>query len=311
MKIVFMGTPEFAVPSLLKLIQNGYKPIAVVTGADKPQGRGQQFKPTPVKETALQNGIDRIFEPEDLKSDEFYQQMKNLNADLFVIVAFRILPERIFSLPTRGSFNLHSSLLPKFRGAAPIQWALINGETESGVTTFFLQPSVDTGNMIAQKKIPISPTMTGSELHDQLSLLGADLVLETVIAIEKGNVKVQKQDETLVSKAPKIKKEDTRIDWTDKGEKIKNLIRAFDSYPGAFSTLESKIVKMFKVDFQTSSDYSQNRNGEIILVDKQQIGIKVSDGILRVGELQIEGKKRLPVKDFLNGVSLKPGQIFN
>lgn len=309
MKIVFMGTPEFAVPSLQKLIDNGYKPVAVVTGKDKPQGRGLQLKSTPVKEVAVNNQIEHIFEPDDLKSDEIYSQLKNLDADLFVVVAFKILPERIFSLPKKGSFNLHSSLLPKFRGAAPIQWALLTGETETGVTTFFLQPSVDTGNMIAQKKIPVSSTLTGSELHDQLSLLGADLVLETVQNIEKGTVSTQKQDESLVSKAPKIKKEDPKISWTEPGEKIKNHIRAFDSHPGAFAFLDSKMVKLFKVDFQTSSDYSEKTDGEIVLIDKQFIGIKVRDGILKIGELQLEGKKKLAVQQFLNGYPLKTGQI--
>lgn len=306
-----MGTPEFAVPSLLKLIENGYKPIAVVTGKDKPQGRGLQLKSTPVKEIALENQIENIFEPEDLKSDEIYNQLKNLDADLFVVVAFKILPERIFSLPKKGSFNLHSSLLPKFRGAAPIQWALLTGEIETGVTTFFLQPSVDTGNMIAQKKIPVSPTLTGSELHDQLSLLGADLVLETVKNIENGTVSTQKQDENLVSKAPKIKKEDPKISWIESGEKIKNHIRAFDSHPGAFAFLENKMVKLFRVDFQETTDYSEKMNGEIVQITKNNIGIKVRDGILNIGELQLEGKKKLTVQQFLNGYPLKTGQIFN
>lgn len=305
-----MGTPEFAVPSLLTLCRNNYKPIAVVTGADKPRGRGQTLSPTPIKITAIDQNISNIFQPEDLKSDQFYHQMKSLEADLFIIVAFRILPQRIFMLPKLGSFNLHSSLLPRYRGAAPIQWAILNGDTESGVTTFFLQPSVDTGNLILQEKVDILPDMTGSQLHDKLSEIGAHLVLKTVKRIESANLTTIKQDDRLVTQASKIKKEDTVINWNESGEKIKNKIRAFDSYPGAMTTLNGKSVKLFSAQFSEEKPNNNLTNGTIIKVEKSAVTVKVSDGKLTIGEMQVEGKKRMKIFDLINGFSIKENDFF-
>lgn len=305
-----MGTPEFAVPSLLTLCRNNYKPIAVVTGADKPRGRGQTLSPTPIKITAIDQNISNIFQPENLKSDEFYHQMKSLNADLFIIVAFRILPQRIFMLPKLGSFNLHSSLLPRYRGAAPIQWAILNGDTESGVTTFFLQPSVDTGNLILQEKVDILPDMTGSQLHDKLSEIGAHLVLKTVKRIESTNLTTTKQDDRLVTQAPKIQKDDTVINWNESGKKIKNKIRAFDSYPGAMTTLNGKGVKLFSAHFFDDKPNNNLTNGTIIKVEKSAVTVKVSDGKLTIGEMQVEGKKRLKISELVNGFSIKENDFF-
>ncbi|MCA0446837.1 MAG: methionyl-tRNA formyltransferase [Bacteroidetes bacterium] len=311
LKLVFMGTPDFAVPILEKLILNGYKPVAIVTGKDKPQGRGLQLQETPVKQCAKKHGIETILEPEDLKGDEFYHQMKAIDADCYVVVAFRILPERIFSLPAKGTFNLHGSLLPKYRGAAPMQWALLNGDKETGVTTFFLQKAVDTGTIIGRKKLLVSDSMTGSELHDQLSNLGADLVLETVIKIDHGTVKTEIQDDTLATRAPKLTKEDFRIDWNLPGAVIRNKIRAFDDYPGAFCYLDGKVLKLFKVDFFQETQYPYISNGLITGLSKSNISIKVSDGMILIGEVQLEGKRRLSVQEFLNGYHLKTGIQLN
>lgn len=309
-RIVFMGTPEFAVPSLKALGRVGFLPIAVVTGADKPKGRGLSVLPTPVKSAAIEMGIQQILQPVSVKSPEFTEQIRLLEPDIIVVVAFRILPESVFSLAKLGTFNLHSSLLPKYRGAAPIQWAIINGESETGVTTFYLQSAVDTGNIIAQKKIPLSASMTGSELHDVLSEIGSDLVVETVKSIVNGTVKTQPQENGLATPAPKLFKEDFHIHWELPGLDLKNRIRAFDAYPGAYSTLLGKIVKLFTVDFHLSADYSEKRNGEIVHVSPQALLIRVSDGILTCKELQLEGKKRLPISDLVNGGMIKLGQQF-
>lgn len=311
LKLVFMGTPDFAVPILEKLILNGYKPVAIVTGKDKPQGRGLQMQETPVKQCAKKHGIETILEPEDLKSDDFYNQMKAIEADCFVVVAFRILPERIFSLPSKGTFNLHGSLLPKYRGAAPMQWALLNGDKETGVTTFFLRQAVDTGTIIGRKKLPVPESMTGSQLHDELSRLGADLVLETVIKIDSGTVTTEAQDDTLATRAPKLTKEDFRIDWNQPGVVIRNKIRAFDDYPGAFCYLDGKVLKLFKVDFFPETQYSYTSNGLITGLSKANISIKVSDGTIQIGEVQLEGKRRLSVREFLNGYNLQTGITLN
>lgn len=311
LKLVFMGTPDFAVPILEKLILNGYKPVAIVTGKDKPQGRGLQMQETPVKQCAKKHGIETILEPEDLKSDDFYNRMKTIDADCYVVVAFRILPERIFSLPPKGTFNLHGSLLPKYRGAAPMQWALLNGDKETGVTTFFLRQAVDTGTIIGRKKLPVPETMTGSQLHDELSHLGADLVLETVIKIDSGTVTTEVQDDSLATRAPKLTKEDFRIDWNQPGVVIRNKIRAFDDYPGAFCYLDGKVLKLFKVDFFSETQYPYISNGLITGLSKANISIKVSDGTILIGEVQLEGKRRLSVREFLNGYNLQTGITLN
>lgn len=310
LRYVFMGTPDFAVPVLEHLIRNGYPPEAVVTGQDKPQGRGQILQETPVKQCAKKYGITRILQPDDLKSDVFFDEISAIEAECFVVVAFRILPERIFSLPKKGTFNLHGSLLPRFRGAAPIQWALLNGDTETGVTTFFLKPAVDTGSIIGARKLSVPVTMTGSELHDALAHLGAELTLETLQKIEAGTAETKPQDDALATRAPKLTRDDFRIDWSRPGKEIRDKIRAFDSYPGAWCYLDGKVVKLFQVDFIPGSPYSSRRNGLITELSKSKITIQVSDGFLTIGELQLEGKRRLSVREVLNGYSINQSQQF-
>lgn len=310
MRLIFMGTPDFAVPSLVALAQAGFLPVAVVTGPDKPRGRGQQVSSTPVKQKALELGIHTIIETDSPGSEDLFNQLSDLKPDLMVVVAFRILPERIFSLPPKGTFNLHASLLPRYRGAAPIQWCLINGDRETGVTTFFLQKSVDTGSVIGQKRLPIPETMTGTGLYRSLSELGADLVVESVRHIQEGTVRTVPQDDTLATPARKITKEDSRIRWDEPGEAICNRIRAFEDTPGAWCLLDGKVLKLFQVDFEKRSSYPQPAFGLITGYTDIHIIIAVRDGLLRVRHLQLEGKKRLSVSNFLNGYPLSfPKQI--
>ena len=260
MKIIFWGTPDFAVPSLKILLENNHKISAVVTSPDKERGRGQMVSFTPIKQFAIQNNIP-VLQPEKLKSSEFIDKLKTFESDLYVIVAFKILPREIFTIPKFGSFNLHASLLPKFRGAAPIQWTLIKGETETGVTTFALEDKVDTGNIYLQKRIAVFPEDNFGTLHDKLSLIGANAVLETVNSIGDGTAQMQKQSNELATPAPKITKEMMQIDWNKSAEEIHNLVRAFSPYPGAFFIHGGKLVKVFKTRIDNTIRLSQ---GEIL-----------------------------------------------
>ena len=251
MKIVFFGTPDFAIPTLDKILRSSHSIEAVVTALDKQRGRGRKITFSPVKEFAIGNNIP-VFQPEKLKDENFIHELKTINADIFVIVAFRILPESIFTIPPFGSFNLHGSLLPKYRGAAPIQWALINGETKTGVTTFFLKEKVDTGSIILQKEIDILETDNFGTLHDKMSLLGADVVLETLDLIENGKyLELKEQDNLLASPAPKITKEITKISWNKPALEIHNLIRGLSPYPGASFLHNDKNYKIFKSEIMT------------------------------------------------------------
>ncbi|MHB1687930.1 MAG: methionyl-tRNA formyltransferase [Ignavibacteriaceae bacterium] len=298
MNIVFMGTPDFAVPSLKILIENNHKISAVVTTSDKERGRGQKVTFTAVKEFAIRNNIP-VLQPEKLKDENFISQLKSFNADLFVVVAFRILPREVFSIPLQGTFNLHGSLLPKYRGAAPIQWALINGETETGVTTFFLDDKVDTGNMIFQEKIKINDEDDFGSLHDKLSILGADVVLRTVNMIESGNVALKKQNDSLASPAPKITKEITEIDWNQPAEKIHNLVRGLSPYPAAYFYYKGKLIKVYK----TKLNSEVKLNPAEIKQTKTNLYIGCGINSLEILELQLEGKKRLITEEFLRGFS--------
>jgi len=297
-----MGTPDFAVPSLEILLKNNYNIVAVVTAPDKPRGRGQQVSYTPVKEAALKHQLP-VLQPETLKAPEFISSLKNFHPDLFIIVAFRILPKEVYSISSKGAFNLHASLLPKYRGAAPINWAIINGEKESGVTTFFLQDKVDTGNIILSARTPIHNEMTAGELHDVLSKIGADTVLKTVQLIESGNVNPQKQNDSLASPAPKIFKETCRINWNQSSEKIRNFIRGLSPYPAAWTVNNNKLMKIFRVkifNFQFSFLNFQHESGSIV-VENKRLFIRTSDGWVEILELQQEGKKRMSAEEFLRG----------
>ncbi|MFA6455438.1 MAG: methionyl-tRNA formyltransferase [Bacteroidota bacterium] len=308
MKIVFMGTPDFAVPSLEILLKNNYTVAAVVTAPDKPRGRGQQVSFTPVKEFAVKHSIP-VLQPASLKDPQFISELSALKADLFIVVAFRILPKDVYTIPLNGSFNLHASLLPKYRGAAPINWAIINGEHESGVTTFFLQDKVDTGNIIMQRRVLITDEMNAGELHDALSAIGATTVLETVRMIESGTAAPLKQDDSLASPAPKLFKENTRINWNQPSEKIHNFIRGLSPYPAAWTHHNQKMIKIFKTSPGQSSQRSDSSAGAVF-VEGKQLFVKTADGVIQILELQQEGKKRLSTDEFLRGYTFNASERF-
>ncbi|HKJ81519.1 MAG TPA: methionyl-tRNA formyltransferase [Ignavibacteriaceae bacterium] len=300
MKIVFMGTPDFAVPSLKLLLESKYEIAAVVTAPDKERGRGRKVSFTPVKEFALQNNLP-VLQPEKLKNQEFANQLKDFNADIFVVVAFRILPASVFTIPPKGSFNLHGSLLPKYRGAAPIQWAIINGEKETGVTTFKLEEKVDTGNIYLQEKLRIDDEDDLGSVHDKMSMLGAEVVLKTVDIINSGNFELQKQDDSLASPAPKITRETGKIDWNKSAEEIHNLIRGLSPFPGAYFSHNEKQIKIYK----TKNSDSEKLKPAEIKQTKRELFIGTGKGTLEVLELQQEGKKRMTTEEFLRGFSFK------
>jgi len=300
MKIVFFGTPDFAVPSLDKLNKSRHEVTAVVTAPDKERGRGRKVSFTPVKEYALANDL-QCLQPESMKDDEFIESLKQLNADLFVVVAFKILPRSVYTIPKFGSFNLHGSLLPKYRGAAPIHWAIINGEKETGVTTFFLEDKVDTGNIILQERLTIENDDDLGTVHDKMSLLGAEAVLKTVDLIESGDYELQKQDNSVATPAPKISKELGEIDWTKPARQIHNLIRGLSPFPGASFIHNGSKYKVFKSKIDEAIKLSP---GEIKQT-KNEIFIGCSDLSLQIMELQPEGRRRMTAEAFLRGYNLK------
>lgn len=300
-----MGTPEFAVPSLEKILKSNHTVELVVTAPDKERGRGKKISATPVKEFALQNNLE-VLSPLSLKDEEFITRLKEVEADLFVIVAFRILPKEVYTIPKRGSFNLHGSLLPKYRGAAPMQWALINGDNETGVTSFFLEDKVDTGNIILREKLKIDEDDDLGTLHDKMMMLGADVVLRTIDLIDAGMYNLQKQDNTLASPAPKISKEICKIDWAKKAKEIHNLVRGLSPHPAAFSEINGKYFKIFRtklVDENIISEDNKFLPGEIVQT-KNEIFIKTGEGFIQIIELQPEGRKRMAAEEFLRGYSL-------
>lgn len=310
MKIVFMGTPAFAIPSLKILLNSVHNVIAVVSAPEKERGRGKQISSTPIKKFAMQNNLE-IITPLSLKDENFIQRLKELQPDLFVVVAFRILPREVYTIPTKGAINLHGSLLPKFRGAAPIQWALINGEKETGVTTFFLEDIVDTGNIILQEKIMIDDSDDFGSLHDKMMLLGAEVVMKTVDMIDKENVVTVKQDDSLASPAPKITKEICQISWENSAEQIHNLARGLSPYPGAVFECNGKKYKLFKSQIISDSSsknsdlsYQRSLTNERIIQTKNEIFIQTNNGTLQILELQPEGRKRMSAQEFLRGYSL-------
>lgn len=319
LRILFMGTPEFAVESLKALVENNYNVVGVITMPDKPAGRGYKLKASPVKQFALEQELP-VLQPEKLKDENFLIQLKNLNVDLQVVVAFRMLPEVVWSMPPMGTFNLHSSLLPQYRGAAPINWAIINGETETGVTTFFLSHEIDTGEIIYKEKTKISPTDNAGNLHDRLMTIGADLVLKTVNAVIDGNVKSIPQDELIENEialkpAPKILTEDCKIDWNKSAIEIFNFIRGLSPYPAAWTELyradtnERLRVKIF--DSLVLDDIISDKEiGTIITDNHKHIDVVVKDGLMRITDLQLSGKKRMNTIDFLNGYSLNEKDYF-
>lgn len=302
LRIIFMGTPEFAVPSLEILVEHKFNVVAVVTAPDKPQGRGQKLTASPVKESALKCNIP-VLQPTNLKSIEFLQQLENLNANLQIVVAFRMLPEVVWSMPALGTFNLHGSLLPQYRGAAPINWAIINGEKETGVTTFFLQQEIDTGSLIFQEREPIHENDNVGTVYPRLMNKGAKLVLKTVQAIEAGNCLSNPQPTNIeINHAPKIFKETCQINWNQPSEQVRNFVRGLSPYPSAWSIINGKFFKVFRVEKSTSKDTdSKIAPGSVQTDSKTYLCIKTLDGFVSIEEFQPEGKKRMTVMEFFRG----------
>lgn len=303
LKIVFFGTPEFAVESLAALVDNGYNVVAVVTMPDKQAGRGHKMIQSDVKQYAVAKGIP-VLQPEKLKNPEFVENLRSYGADLFIVIAFRMLPEVVWTMPPLGTFNLHAALLPKYRGAAPINRAVMNGETQTGVTTFFLKHEIDTGDMIMQRSIDILPDDNAGDVHDKLMHLGAGMVLETVHDIITDNVKTQPQPEGEFTPAPKIFKEDCRIDWNRSAEEIRNHIRGLSPYPAAYTTMNEENGKQLDVKIFTASivDTAEVSGAPgSIIVDRKRLLVVTGDGVLEILELQPAGKKRMTADAFLLG----------
>ncbi|HHM02574.1 MAG TPA: methionyl-tRNA formyltransferase [Caldithrix abyssi] len=309
MKIVFMGTPDFAVHSLEALVRGGHNIVAVVTVPDKQQGRGRKIKPSPVKLAALAHKLP-VLQPESLKTDDFIRTLRGLKADLFVVVAFKILPRAVFTIPVMGTLNVHASLLPAYRGAAPINWAIINGEQKTGVTTMLIDAQVDTGDILMQKSVEISDDMTAGELHDILAPLGAGLLLETLDRLQKGTVTPQAQDDRRASRAPKLTPENTRILFNQPYTRVGNFIRGLSPYPGAYTFLEGKKLKILKA-VGDKQDFPHARPGEITGITKDSISVACQPGTIIIKRLQLQGKKQMDVRDFLNGFPLKEGEVLN
>jgi methionyl-tRNA formyltransferase len=300
-RIVFMGTPEFAVESLRRLVEEGKNIVAVITAPDKPQGRGKKLGQSPVKEYALLKGI-KVLQPSNLKDSGFQEELRSLKADLQVVVAFRMLPESVWNMPPDGTFNLHASLLPQYRGAAPINWAIINGENETGVTTFFLKHEIDTGSIIFQEKEIISDSDTVGDLYERLMKKGADLVVRTVNEIEAGTVTGKPQDETAeIKHAPKIFKEDCQLDWSETAQTIHNKVRGLSPYPAAWTRIDGKLLKIYRT--RLTSRKSETSPGSISVKDGNIIEVSTADFQLELLELQLEGKKRIQATDFIRGNS--------
>ena len=319
LRIVYMGTPDFAVESLKALVEGGYNVVGVVTMPDKPIGRhGSVLQASPVKQYAVEKGL-KVLQPVKLKDEAFVEELRSLNADLQIVVAFRMLPEVVWNMPRLGTFNLHASLLPQYRGAAPINWAVINGDTETGITTFFLQHEIDTGRVIQQVKVPISDTDNVGDVHDRLMMLGGQLVVETVDNIINGTVTSVEQDDMLAEgedlrPAPKIFHDTCRIDWKGKNMKrIYDFIRGLSPYPAAWTELVNgdKVlsVKIFEAE-KLPADSSQYSRGMILTDGKSEVKVAVDGGFLRVKTLQIAGKKKMQTEEFLRGYKFADDAVF-
>ena len=300
MRIVFMGTPDFAIPSLAKLHQAGYEIVAVVTAPDKPSGRGLKLRPSPIKQFATEHDLP-VLQPVKLRDPAFLDALKAAKPDLMVVVAFRMLPKLVWEIPTIGTFNLHASSLPDYRGAAPINWVVINGETQTGATTFFIDKQIDTGNILLQTTLAIPYEWTAGDLHDKLMEKGAELVLETVQQLEAGIVAAKPQDDSLYKhKAPKIFKEDCEIDWTRPAETLYNFIRGLSPYPTAWTTFDQKQLKVFRA-FVTEGPSGLAPGTFAKTEDGLGLIVACGDGWLHIMELQLAGKKRMKTSDFLRG----------
>lgn len=299
-----MGTPEFAVGILDTIIKNNYDVVGVITAADKPAGRGQKIKYSAVKEYALANNLT-LLQPTNLKDEGFLAELKALNANLQIVVAFRMLPKLVWEMPSLGTFNLHASLLPNYRGAAPINWAIINGEIKTGVTTFFIDDKIDTGAMILNSEIAIEPEENAGQLHDRLMLLGSETVIETLKVIETGNVTTTiQEDDAEIKTAYKLNKENCKIDWTKSGNEINNLIRGLSPYPASWCFLKDKneelSIKIYEAKLITET---HSYEAGSLISSKKEIKIAVKNGFIQLISLQLPGKKRMQVAELLNGIT--------
>ncbi len=303
-RIVFMGTPEFAVPSLRRLTESGYRPVAVVTSPDRKKGRGRKTTPSAVKTAAKDIGIASILQPESVKDPSFASEVASLAPDIIVVVAFRILPPAVYETARLGAFNLHGSLLPRYRGAAPIHHAVLAGESQTGVTTFFLRQQVDTGDMILQREMEIGPNDTTGDVHDRMMHLGAEAVVDTVRMIETGSVPAITQDDRLATPAPKIFREHAAIVWDRPAGTVHDHIRGMSPHPGAYTLYDGKILKMLRSVVAAG----RGRPGEV-LEAASRIVIACGDGAVEVVELQLEGRPRMGGADFLRGHKVRVGDI--
>lgn len=311
LKVVFMGTPDFAVPVLETLYKN-YNVVAVVTKVDKPKGRGNKLTPTPVKELALKLGID-VLQPENVRTDEFYETLKGYGADVFVTAAYgKILPVNIIDLPAYGCINVHASLLPYYRGAAPIWRVIMNGETETGVTTMFTDEGMDTGDILLVERCIINDDMTVGELYDRLSDMGSDLIVKTIDGLLDGSIVRIPQDHDKATYAPMVEKEDGNIDWSLDAKSIHNLVRGTNPFPTAFTYLDSERIKIWRTHVEDRQVVNSDKMcpGTVIDVSKDGIDVLTGDGVIRILELQGNSSKRMSVRDYLNGHKIGSGKIF-
>lgn len=308
MNIVFMGTPDFAVGALEAIIEAGHRVAAVVTQPDKPKGRGKEIQMTPVKECAVAHGIP-VFQPVKVKDAEAVDMLRSYDADIFVVAAFgQILSEEILAMPKYGCVNIHASLLPKYRGSAPIQWAIINGESVSGVTIMQMDRGIDTGDMLMKAEVAIGPRETGDSLHDKLAAAGAKLIVEALIKIENGDATPVKQNDDEASYAKMLQKSMGKIDWQKSAQELDRLIRGLISWPGAATVYRGKTLKIWKEE-TAHTDAGSAEPGTVVLVEKEAFYVQTGNGCLKILEVQPEGKKRMAVRDFLLGYQVKEGEI--
>ncbi|WP_022762623.1 MULTISPECIES: methionyl-tRNA formyltransferase [unclassified Butyrivibrio] len=305
MKIVYMGTPDFSVPPLEKMIEAGHEIVAVVTQPDKPKGRSDKLVPSPVKECALKHGL-KIMQPKKIREAEVVEELKSLGADIFVVAAFgQILSQEVLDIPKFGCVNIHASLLPKYRGAAPIQMCILNGDKTTGVTIMQMNAGMDTGDMLITKEIPIEEDDTAGTLFDKLMYLGADLIVEALPKIEKGELTPTPQNDAEATKCGKISKDMGQINWNDDASKISYLVRGMNPWPSAYTHLNGKMLKIWTAKVQNNT--SNGNPGTIAAVNKDSFTVNTGDGLLEITELQLEGKKRMDVKSFLLGYTLNTG----
>ena len=307
MKVIFMGTPKFAVPSLEMLMKH-HEVLAVVTQPDKPKGRGKKMLFPPIKETALAHGIP-VLQPEKVKEPEFIDKLRSYGADIIVVVAFgRILPVDILEIPKYGCINVHGSLLPKYRGAAPMQWAVINGEKETGITTMYMAKGLDSGDMLLKRELPITDEDTYGTVHDAMCVLGAELLKETLEGLALGTIQKEEQDHEQSTYAPMISKETGHIDWSKSCDEIRNLIRGLDPSPNAYTRYGEEILKIWKAS-KTENEYPQAQLGEVVEITKQGFVVKAADGGLLITEVQARGGKRMATDAYMRGHEVKAGTI--